>query len=516
MAQFSAPVLYNVLQIPTSTDYTSKDYVGLRTSMLAFAKQVMPDWNSSSEGDMGVMFVELFAYAGDILSYYGDRISQEAYIGSATQRLSLINIASLLGYVISNGTAATGYVTFMTANPGVAVVVPAGTKVATAFNFTLDQPIIYETNSTITVAANGGWDTVAVTQGQTQSMVFLGTSTGASGQTFTLPQKNVLDHSSQIFVQEATGNVEWTQVTYLVNSGPNDQVYQVATDQAQNTIITFGDNINGLIPPVNLSIYCTYRIGNGSAGNQPAGAVGVMATTIPGVFVPFVGKTGGPYQTGIPGVSYQSSVMAGGSDPETNDQIRTNAPAQFQTQERAVAPSDYVNLAINVPGVIAANAVANHSTSVSLYVLGPGGTPPTTALQDAVLAYFTGLTDGVQKTLAGVSLSVLPPALIPIDVGSISNPVQLYVQPNYSQAVVTANVKTALIAFLTPPSVSFGALINLSQLFAAINAVAGVGYAVVPTMTREDILQTGTSSIQLRPSEVPVPGNIFLSSSGGF
>jgi hypothetical protein len=208
--------------------------------------------------------------------------------------------------------------------------------------------------------------------------------------------------------------------------------------------------------------------------------------------------------------------MSGGSDPETNDQIRTNAPAQFQTQQRAVAPDDFVNLAINVPGVIAANAVANHSTSVSLYILGPGGTPPTVALQNATLAYFQGITDGIQKTLAGVSLSVLPPALINIDIGSISNPVQLYVKPNYSQAVVTANVQTALIAFLTPPSVTFGSLINLSQVFNAINAVAGVGYAVVPVITREDIVQTGTSSIQMRQSEVPVPGNVYLSSSGGF
>ena len=119
------PNYYTALQPPTSIDYTSKDWLGFVSSMLNYAQIVFPQWDTSSEGDFGVMLVELFAYMGDILSFYGDRLTQEAYLPTATQRLSLLNIAQLLGYTPTNGSPATGTVTFLTAATGPAVTIPA-------------------------------------------------------------------------------------------------------------------------------------------------------------------------------------------------------------------------------------------------------------------------------------------------------------------------------------------------------------------------------------------------------
>lgn len=494
------PPNFQVLQVPTSIDYTSKDYTGFATSMLAYAQQIMPNWNPTSEGDFGLILLELFAYAADILSYYGDRASQEAYINTATQRTSLLNIAQLLGYIPSNGTPATGTVTFQTANPGVAVVVPAGTQVSTPFSTSLDQPIIFETQSDVTIAANGATSTVAVSQGVTYTQVLLGVSDGTAGQQFIIPQQDVIDGSTSIFIQSTTASIQWTQVQYLIDYDGSDEVYIVQVDASGTSTITFGDNVNGLIPGLGLQIFATYTVGLGSQGNVSAGTVGIIVDDIPGVFVPFLGD----------GITYNSSAMTGGSDPETNDQIRANAPQSFATQNRAVSLQDYANLAMNVPGVIAANAVANHSTSVSLYILGPGGQTPSTGLQDAVLDYFTG------NTLAGVSLSVVAPNLIAVDVGSSGNKVQLSVLPKYQAAAVQQNVQTALTALLTPPNVSFGQLLTISDIYSAILAVAGVAWAVVPVFTREDVTQTGTTSIQFRQSEVPIPGNFYFNTTGGF
>ena len=122
------------IQIPTTIDYTSRDYMGMMNSLLIYASQAFPDWSPQSQGDIGVMLLELFAYIGDINSYYTDRVMQEAYLPTATQRQSLLNIAGLLGYVPSNGTPATGTVTFQTDNPGSAVVIPEGTVVQSNFN----------------------------------------------------------------------------------------------------------------------------------------------------------------------------------------------------------------------------------------------------------------------------------------------------------------------------------------------------------------------------------------------
>lgn len=484
-----------VLQVPTSIDYTSKDWSALTASTLAYGKIIMPDWNQGSEGDFGVALVELFAYIGDILSFYGDRISQEAYLPTATQRLSLLNIAQLLGYTVSNGTPATGTVTFANSTSA-AISIPAGTQVATAFQVSSDAPIVYQTNSVASCPANGTV-TVNVTQGITHSMVPIGMTSGLPGQTLQLPMTDVIDGSVSIFVQTVTGNQQWNQVQYLVDSGPDDMVWSSFVDASGRTNITFGDGINGLIPSVGLTVWATFTVGAGSAGNQAAGVVGIIVNAIDGLSVQ---QASG---------AYVSSAMSGGSDPETNDQIRANAPASFQTQNRAVSPADFQNLVLSVPGVTVANVVANHSTSVTIYCLGPAFQVPATSLVNNILNFFQG------KTLAGVTLTVGTPSLIPVDVGSSGSNVTLQVASGFIQANVVTNVQTALTKFFQPPQSSFGQLITLSQIMQTIMAVPGVAWCIVPLFTRTDVTQTNTNNIQLRPSEIAVPGTFHITASGG-
>jgi uncharacterized phage protein gp47/JayE len=492
------PAYFPVLQVPSTIDYTSKDWTGFVSSMLAYAQTIMPDWDTSSEGDFGVMLVELFAYMGDILSFYGDRLTQEAYLPTATQRLSIINLAQLLGYVPSQGSAATGTVTFANST-GTNIVVPAGTQVATGFNTSVDQPVIYETNSDIDVVANET-ATVTVTQGISFTQVQVGLSNGTAGQSFTIPQPFIEDGTVSVFISSMVSPVQWNQVTFLVDSGPGDLVYSLFVDENNLTNIQFGDNVNGAIPGIGLTVYASYTVGVGSAGNQPAGSVGVLVTPVTGIDIPFQSDTT---------VLYQSSAMGGGSDPETNDQVRANAPLAYSTQQRAVSTQDFANLALNVPGVLQASATANHSTSVTLYVLGPNYLAPGTGLQDNILNYFAN------RMLAGTSLTIGTPDLVPVDIGTSGTSITLQVQPNYSQAVVVANVTTALQSLLSPPSTSFGMLLNVSSAYSAIMGVAGVSYALINVMTREDVMQANTNSIQFRPSEIPVAGTIFIQANGG-
>lgn len=495
------PNYYSILKPPSSIDYTSKDWIGFATSMLNYANVIFPQWDTSSEGDFGVMLVELFAYMGDILSFYGDQLSQEAYLPTATQRQSILNIAQLLGYTPSNGSPATGTVTFQTdATQNTNVTVPAGTILTTNFVTASDSPVYYQTNTSVTVTANGGTNTVAVTQGLTYTMTQLGVSDGSAAQSFQIPQTVVEDGTISVFVSSSSSPVQWSQATYLTDFGPLDTVYTVSTNASGITSINFGDNVNGLIPGAGLIIYATYTIGVGLAGNQPAGAVGVMTSPIAGVSVPF--QSSGS-------TLYQSTAMTGGSDPETNDQIRANAPQSYLTQQRAVAINDFSSLALNVPGVLMASAVANHATSVTLYVLGPNYQAATSGLQADILSYFS------TRVLAGVTVTVGTPNLILTDVGSSGTPCTLQVMPNYNQGVVTQNVTTALQAALSPPNTQFGMLLNVSSLYSAAMSVPGVAYIVIPLFTREDVAQTNTNPIQFRPSEIPVSGAVWLSVSGG-
>lgn len=488
-----------VLQVPSSIDYTSKDFTAFMESMYAYAAEAMPDWQPGSEGDFGVLLLECLAYVLDILSYYGDRAAQEAYIGTATQRLSLLHIAALLGYVPSNGTPAAGTVTFQTESATPQTTIPAGTQVSTAFTMSLDAPVIYETDQTVICPADGGTVTAAVTQGETYSMVTIGTASGQPGQSLQLPQTSVLTGTVAVYVTGTLGPVQWTQVPALGDAGASDRVFSASVDASGNTWVTFGDGTNGMIPTAGLTVSATYRVGAGQAGNTAAGTVGTLVSPVDGVYVPFLAD----------GVTYSSSAMTGGADPETNDQIRTLAPQAFQAAGRAVNPADFEALAAAVPGVSAVSAVAGHSTSVSLFVLGPDYQAPGAQLQQDILAAFTG------KTLAGVTVSVAEPALIRIDVGTASNPVVLAVRDNYVQSTVEAAVVAALTELFQPPAAAFGQYLTVGSVYTAIMSVPGVSYAVVPVMAREDVPQSGTAPVQLRGSEIATPGVFTITPTGG-
>lgn len=481
-------------------DYTSRDYAGFKASLLDYASRAFPQWVPSSEGDFGMLMVELFSYMGDSLSYYGDRVAQEAFLPTATQRLSLLQISDLLGYSPSNGVPAVGSVTFQTSNPGPAVLVPAATQVVTDYIDSLDSPVTFETDQDVTVPLNGGTATVTVTQGITRTQVNIGTSTGLPLQELRLPDIPVITGTVQVYVDDVNGPVEWTAIDYLVDAEPADQVFSTFLDESGATWVQFGDNLNGAIPNNQLTIYATYRVGGGVLGNVAAGAVNaITSSTLTGVSIA-LDSGGNPLST----------AMTGGADPESNDQIRANAPRVFQTQNRCVTLDDFSNLALTIPGIVRANAVASTYTSVSVYVIGPdGGQPSSTVL--------TNVQTTLQaKALAGVSLTVAGPSVVPVNVGSATYPVTVECWPRYSRASVLYDVQQALNTMLGFANVDFGMRITLSDFYSAILAVQGVRNVAIPMVARADAAQTGTADLVFRAWEIPSVGDISnITMTGG-
>ena len=93
-------------------DYLSKDYASFRQLMLNRLTLTMPQWQERNPADMGVMLVELLAYAADRLSYYQDAVATEAYLSTARKRVSVRRHARLLDYFVHNGRNARTWVTF--------------------------------------------------------------------------------------------------------------------------------------------------------------------------------------------------------------------------------------------------------------------------------------------------------------------------------------------------------------------------------------------------------------------
>ncbi len=88
---------------PPVIDYLAKDYASFRQLMLDRLTITMPAWKERSPADIGVMLVEILAYAADQLSYYQDAVATEAYLGTARRRMSVRRHARLLDYFMHDG-----------------------------------------------------------------------------------------------------------------------------------------------------------------------------------------------------------------------------------------------------------------------------------------------------------------------------------------------------------------------------------------------------------------------------
>lgn len=112
---------------PPHLDYLAKDYASFRRLMLDRLSQTVPDWDERNPVDVGMMLVELIAYAADQLSYHQDAVATEAYLGTARKRASVRRHARLLDYPMHEGANARAWVFVETTAPYVDLL--EGTKI---------------------------------------------------------------------------------------------------------------------------------------------------------------------------------------------------------------------------------------------------------------------------------------------------------------------------------------------------------------------------------------------------
>jgi hypothetical protein len=79
--------------------YLSKDYNSFKSRLMDFAEVYFPNnFNDFSEGNPGMMFMEMSAAVGDVLSYYTDTQLQENFLLVAKEKENIFNLAYSMGY----------------------------------------------------------------------------------------------------------------------------------------------------------------------------------------------------------------------------------------------------------------------------------------------------------------------------------------------------------------------------------------------------------------------------------
>jgi uncharacterized phage protein gp47/JayE len=93
--------------------------------------------------DFAVALLDGWAVLGDILTFYQERIVNEGYLRTATERFSLVELARLVGYELRPGVAASAYLAY-TLNDGADVPIAAGARVQSTPGAN-ETPQIFET-----------------------------------------------------------------------------------------------------------------------------------------------------------------------------------------------------------------------------------------------------------------------------------------------------------------------------------------------------------------------------------
>ena len=87
--------------------YLNKDYNSFKDKLMEFAEIYFPNnFNDFSEGNPGMMFLEMAAYVGDVLSFYTDTQLRESFLTLAQEDENLYNMAYAMGYKPKVTTAA--------------------------------------------------------------------------------------------------------------------------------------------------------------------------------------------------------------------------------------------------------------------------------------------------------------------------------------------------------------------------------------------------------------------------
>ena len=87
--------------------YLNKDYNSFKNQLMEFAEVYFPNnFNDFSEGNPGMMFMEMASYVGDVLSFYTDTQLKESFLNTAQERENIYNLAYTMGYKPKLTTAA--------------------------------------------------------------------------------------------------------------------------------------------------------------------------------------------------------------------------------------------------------------------------------------------------------------------------------------------------------------------------------------------------------------------------
>ena len=279
------------------------------------------------EGSGMSILLDLLAYNTHYLSYNANILANEMFIDTADLRDSIVSLAKALGYTPNSARASSADINVVVNDAtGTSLTMNAGTQFTTtvdgvSYNFvTTSSNTITPINGVYTFSNLNIYEGTYVTYQYT-------VDTSDIDQKFIIQSANADTTTLSVQVQNSSVDTTintYTKATSITELDSTSKVYFLQESEGGKFEIYFGDGVIGKAVEDGNIIILKYVVTNKTAAN------GASAFSLSG-------NIGGFSDVSIT----VNSNAANGSEPQTNQSIKFNAPKSYAAQDRAVTIEDY-------------------------------------------------------------------------------------------------------------------------------------------------------------------------------
>jgi len=489
-----------VIKRPSLINFAATDFLTLRNSLIDYAKAVYPrDYKYFVESDLGMMFLELVAYMGSVMSMKADMLANENFLATATQRPSIKKLLQLIGIrmkgplsaaadakITSPQTTADRPLIIAAQNRTIETISPEDGGVLT---YTLYKVV----NGLVDIVNKYGQITLSNTEAvDADSKIFenlvlqegtlvqdAGSFAATEGvKTIKLTQGPVVEGSVQVYTTgpDSTKNGAFVEVpNVFFASGSSDKIFEVIYDDDYKATVVFGDGSVGVSPDDTSDYTVFYRVGGGTRGNIGKDTIN---NTITGTINNIATTTS----------ITNTSKGTGGANAETVAHAKRFAPLNFRRQDRLVTLEDYsvfANTFISTFGTVgkatAATRKAYSSANVvDIYVLEKASD---LQLQRATTNFKTQLLDAINKKKMATDDVVIVDGLIrTLD---LVTTIRIDREEERNQDQIKARVRDKILTYMNVDNREFGEDFNVSEMNRQIFEVDEVRYSTIDNVEKD-------------------------------
>lgn len=476
---------------PSQINFAATDFLSLRDSLIDYAKVVYPDdYKYFVESDLGMMFLEITAYMGAVMSMKADMLANENFLATAKQRSSIKKLLELIGVRMRGplSSAADAKLTFTTdvenetIEPVSRVITVTSPEDGGNLSFTLYKVVnglVDTVNSTgnITLTDPADADGKIYTNLVIQEGALVdeqGEFAATEGiKTIKLSQGPVVEGSIGVFVTSpnAANTGAYTEVPNIYYaSGSSDKIFEVVYDDEYNATVVFGDGSVGTSPEDTASFRVEYRVGGGTRGNLEKDAINTSVGVTPS------------RQTGT---LTNTSKATGGTNAETVEHAKKYAPLTFRRQDRLVTLEDYsvfANTFISNFGTVGKATAATRkayasANTIDIYVLEKASD---LQLQRATTNFKTQLLDAInKKKMATDDVAIVDGLIRTLD---LAVSIQIDREEEENQNAIKSKVRDKILTYMNADNRDFGQDLNIAELNRQIFEVDEVRFSSVDNL----------------------------------